>query len=101
VEILTKWIPRFFLWENVAVETFTLFSGVIFVSISNSVYCESGKMIRGKLGVSRDRSQVDTVFRFCVRLDDNLNFYDQYYSSVSFFAISYIYFSSSFLLFLF
>jgi hypothetical protein len=61
VEILTEWIPRYFLWENVAVKTFTLFSGVIFFFISNSVYCESGKIIREKLGVSRDRSQADAV----------------------------------------
>jgi hypothetical protein len=53
--------PIFFLWENVAVKTFTFVSGVIFVSISNSVYCESGKIIRRKLGVSRNRLQADTV----------------------------------------
>jgi hypothetical protein len=45
--------------------------------------------------VSRGMSQVDTVFRFCVRLDGNLNSYDQYYSSV--FGILDIYLSFSFL----
>jgi hypothetical protein len=55
------------------VKTFTFFSGVIFFFISNSVYCESGKIIREKLSVSRDRSQADSVLRFCVRLDSNLN----------------------------
>jgi hypothetical protein len=48
VEILTEWIPRFFLWENVAVKTFTFFSGVIFFFISNSVYSKSGKIKEGK-----------------------------------------------------
>jgi hypothetical protein len=56
VEILTEWIPRFCLWENVAVKTFTFFSGVIFFFISNSVYSESGKTKGGKLSVSRDLS---------------------------------------------
>jgi hypothetical protein len=55
------------------VKTFTFFSGVIFFFISNSVYCESGKIIREKLSVSWDRSQADSVLRFCVRLDSNLN----------------------------
>jgi hypothetical protein len=87
----------FFLWENVAVKTFTFFCGVIFVSISNSVYCESGKMIREKLGVSRDRSQADAVLWFCVRLDDNLKSYDQYYF-VSFWYIKHFSFSLYFIL---
>jgi hypothetical protein len=48
-----EWIPRVFLWENVAVKTFTFFSGIFFCfSISNSVYCERGKIKRGKLSVS-------------------------------------------------
>jgi hypothetical protein len=63
VEILTEWIPQFFLWENVAVKTFTLFSGVIFFFISNSIYSESGKIKTGKLSASRDLSQADTVLR--------------------------------------
>jgi hypothetical protein len=47
------------------VETFTLFSGVIFCVISNSVYIESGRQKREKLSVSRDMSQADIVLRFC------------------------------------
>jgi hypothetical protein len=38
---------------------------------------------------------LDTVLRFCVRLDGNLKSYDQYYSSV--FGILNIYLSFSFL----
>jgi hypothetical protein len=40
-------------------------------------------------------SLADTVLRFCVRLDGNLNSYDQYYSSV--FDTLNIYLSFSFL----
>jgi hypothetical protein len=63
VEILTEWMPQFFLWENVTVKTFTFFSGVIFFFVSNSVYSESGKIKEGKLSVSQDMSQADTILR--------------------------------------
>jgi hypothetical protein len=39
--------------------------------------------------------EVDTVFRFCVRLDSNHNSYDQYYSSV-FAILKFSFFSFSF-----
>jgi hypothetical protein len=43
-----------FLWENVAVKTFTFFSGVIFFFVSKYVYSESSRLKGGKLSVSRD-----------------------------------------------
>jgi hypothetical protein len=76
VEILIEWIPRFFFMGECRCEDiYILFwKYVVFFcfSISNSVYSERGKIKRGKLSVSRDMSQADTVLRFCVRLDVTL-----------------------------